>query len=70
MISGSLPFEWAMKTDPIYNLIIEQRYEEFWQIFSQIVEFSDSSKDLIQGMLHFDPKKRYNLNDIEDHVWV
>eukprot|EP00347_Sterkiella_histriomuscorum_P018493 403345305 len=70
MISGSLPFEWAMKADPIYNLLIEERYDEFWQIFSQIVTFSDSSKDLIQGMLKFNPQQRYNLNVIRDHEWV
>lgn len=34
MISGSLPFEWALKTDQIYNLIINQDYEQFWDIFS------------------------------------
>jgi serine/threonine protein kinase len=70
MISGALPFEWAVQSDKIYSLIIEERYDEFWQIFSSLGDFSEPVKDLIQGMLQYDPKKRLRVNEIVEHEWV
>lgn len=40
MISGRYPFEWARPDDPLYKLIVDKKYDEFWEIFSRYSGFS------------------------------
>lgn len=70
MITGALPFEWAVEEDEIYALLITGRYDEFWKLFASLAEVSPQAKDLIQNMLKFDPKERFRLHQIERHDWL
>lgn len=70
MITGALPFEWARTSDKIYSLLIQEQYQEFWDIFASIAEVSPEAKDLIQGMLKYDPRERFRLSQIERHEWI
>lgn len=47
MITGALPFEWAVEEDEIYALLIAGRYDEFWKLFASLAEVSPQAKDLI-----------------------
>ena len=55
LISGRYPFEWAHISDLRYRLIIDKNYDDFWAIFDKYSNFSESSRDLIQNMLAYDP---------------
>ena len=41
--------------------MIEENYEEFWKAQSKYIMCSESCKALLQGMLEYDPVKRYTL---------
>lgn len=70
MITGALPFEWAVQDDQIYALLISEKYEDFWSLFKSLADVSPQAKDLIQNMLKYDPKERFRLNQIECHDWI
>ena len=76
MVSGSLPFESATKDDELYKFIIEENFEEFWQIHEDLRTmregysvpkglFKPSFKELMNRMLCFDPKRRCSLDEIK-----
>lgn len=66
MHTGTFPFKEARITDPYYKHIAARDYNSFWQMHESLHErkdvggkkevvFSESFKDLISGMLAFQP---------------
>ena len=75
MVSGNMPFVAAKKTDAVYNLIIEGKFNNFWSIHDSLaatknIKLSKSFKNLMESMLSADSSKRLSLEQIKKHVWV
>ena len=79
MHTGTFPFKEARITDPYYKHIAARDYNSFWQMHEALhkqtngdktdVVFSESFKDMISGMLAFQPFQRPSLADIVFHQW-
>lgn len=72
MVSGILPFRSAKQEDSLYRFIAKQDFDSFWKKHEGLRKgnfYSPSFKDLIQGMLALEPKKRPSLQDIKNHPW-
>eukprot|EP00331_Platyophrya_macrostoma_P021309 CAMPEP_0176446174 /NCGR_PEP_ID=MMETSP0127-20121128/24160_1 /TAXON_ID=938130 /ORGANISM="Platyophrya macrostoma, Strain WH" /LENGTH=332 /DNA_ID=CAMNT_0017832141 /DNA_START=45 /DNA_END=1044 /DNA_ORIENTATION=+ len=74
MVSGSMPFVAAKESDPVYSLIAEEKYDEFWDLHEEIsghsIKFSKSFRDLIEAMFALDVTKRLSLERIKKHPWA
>ena len=74
MVSGNMPLVAAKKTDAVYNLIIEGKFSDFWDIHNSLaatknIKLSKSFKNLIESMLSGDSSKRLSLEQIKKHAW-
>ena len=70
MVTQCQPFGQAKVTDKFYRLIAANKIHEFWPIFDKVVPLSAELKDLLSGMLQFDPSARYTLEEIFAHPWM
>ena len=61
MVCGYLPFE-DNDNQKLYQKIIEGKLE-----FPPFL--SDEAKDIISHILNVNPNKRYQINDIKNHIW-
>lgn len=69
------PFTRAEPTDPFYRLICANRADLFWKAHSKnkpngAEYFSEEFKNLITGLLQFDPATRPQMADVLKHPWV
>lgn len=62
MLSGSLPFK-VNNTATFHETIIGGKYE-------QLMNISAEARDLIDGMLQIDPRKRLTIQQILSHPWL
>lgn len=78
MISGALPFSSATKDDELYQLIVNEKFDEFWAYhedemkseFNYPTDFFDKDfRDLINKMLCSKESDRMSLKDIKESVW-
>jgi serine/threonine protein kinase len=74
MVSGIMPFKSATHSDSLYKYIAKQDSEGFWKKHEGLKKpaenfYSQNFKDLIQGMLALEPKKRLTLEEIKNHAW-
>lgn len=75
LTTGTFPFREARVEDPYYKHIAARDYKKFWQMHEAIhkgsakVKFTDNFKDLISGMLAFQPFQRPSLADVVFHPW-
>ena len=80
MVSGSLPFESATKEDVLYKLIIEENFEEFWQIQEELWNlrkefplpkglYKASFKELMNQLFCFDPANRYTIDQLKESAY-
>lgn len=60
------PFERALSNVQFYR-----NSEEFWKTLGKELKFpiSEELKDLLNGILAYDPAKRLNLDQIKEHPW-
>ena len=58
--------------DPHYFLLASGHGESLIrQVFEEKkCNVSDAVIDLLQNMLHFDPKRRYNIEKVLSHPWI
>ena len=61
MVCGYLPFE-DNDNQKLYQKIIEGKLE-----FPPFL--SDEAKDIISHILNVNPDKRYQINEIKNHIW-
>lgn len=59
----------ATLQDCIYKYLANSDYETFWTIKDRF-GLSEEVRDLIQGMLAADPKKRMTLEQVKNHPWL
>lgn len=72
LIAGDFPFRFACSKDNIYNYIIDNDYEQFWDFINKRFKenFSDGFKNLINLMLSYDPTQRPSLSEIKANSWL
>jgi len=73
LVTGKFPCsEMCVQGDPIYKLICERKFDEFWKITEQNLSapLSSEIKDLIQQMLKPSIYTRIDLSQIYDHPWL
>ena len=77
MLSGHPPFKSASQADPWYGQLVKENYDKFWDVHEKkkMKEASDpifyqaEFRNLINGMLHYDPVKRITIPEIKEHPW-
>jgi serine/threonine protein kinase len=81
LLCGTPPFRRASKSDPLFSLLMNKKYDKFWDIhISNIesklsflsedklsVQLSFEIQDLICKMLAFNPKERPSITEIKKH---
>jgi len=75
MVSGAPPFTNAEPEDQYYKCIVKNKADLFWQAHSHTKPggesfYSPEFKDLITGMLQFDPSHRPSMSEILAHPWM
>lgn len=63
------PFSQAKKGEYYYQLIIDEKYEEYWNLTKDF-DISDDFKDLTMKMLSYNPANRPSIEEIKDHPWM
>jgi serine/threonine protein kinase len=74
MMTKTPPFYRAYPTDPLYKLLAENRDDLFWQAHSKNKQdpdkfFSKEFKQLINGLLQYDPALRFSMADVLSSPW-
>ena len=69
LVAGEFPFGEPNKDDEFYKYIIEENWEEYWKLVDSNHHFSSDLKNLIQGMICHEPKKRFNNEKIKSSEW-
>lgn len=68
LINKNHPFLEARHDDKFYKYFYKKDYDGFWKIYeNRRIKYSDSLKDLINGMLKVD--NRFTMEDIKNHEW-
>lgn len=73
MITQHPPFTVAKPEDPFYKLICANRHDLFWKAHSKSKPagfFSEEFKNLINGLLQFDPSHRPSMAEVKEHPWM
>ena len=69
LVAGKFPFEEPNRDDEFYKYIIEENWEEYWKLVDSENNFSQDLKNLIQGMICYEPNKRFNNEKIKASKW-
>ena len=69
LVAGEFPFEDPNKDDEFYKYIIEENWDEYWKLIDPDNKFSQEFKNLIQGMICYEPNKRLNIEEIKSSKW-
>mmetsp|Transcript_13573 Transcript_13573/g.23096 ORF Transcript_13573/g.23096 Transcript_13573/m.23096 type:complete len:210 (+) Transcript_13573:414-1043(+) len=69
IVQGIFPFKEAKKDEYFYNLLINGKYEQYWQkVGGQ--NLSEEFKDLITKIFSYDGSKRPTVEEIKSHPWM
>ncbi|CAD8181995.1 unnamed protein product [Paramecium octaurelia] len=70
LLFGNFPFKQANQSNGMYRLIIENNWEKFWHIFQsrRTQQIPPICLELIQGMIEYNPKQRFTLDDILNKI--
>ena len=71
MHAGTPAFISALPSDPYYRLICTNKHQDFWTVHqaARSEPYSSEFKDLMNGLLAFDPVQRPSLAEIKNHPW-
>ena len=69
LVAGEFPFGEPNKEDEFYKYIIDENWEEYWKLVDSENNFSQDLKTLIQGMICYEPNKRFNNEKIKSSKW-
>ena len=69
LVAGEFPFGEPNKEDEFYKYIIDENWEEYWKLVDSKNNFSQDLKTLIQGMICYEPNKRFNNEKIKSSKW-
>lgn len=75
MVTSTRPFDKPLKKDDFYKPIWEMRSDMFWKMHEKIKpevfgSISEDLKDLIVGLLQYNPVHRLSLSEIINHKWL
>ena len=70
LVAGQFPFGEPNKEDEFYKYIIDENWEEYWKLVDSENNFSQDLKALIQGMICYEPNKRFNNEKIKSSKWL
>jgi len=70
LVAGEFPFGEPNKDDEFYKYIIEENWDEYWKLVDSNNHFSQDLKNLIQGMICYEPNKRFNNEKIKSSQWL
>ena len=70
MVTQCQPFEKAVGEDKYYRLIAKNKSNIYWKIFDKVAHLSDELKDLLTGMLQYEPSKRLTMEQVLAHPWI
>lgn len=70
--SGHPPFHEAKLDDPYYKVFInnKQRFWDFHSKQNKKREYSENFKALVNGMMEFDPEKRFTIEQVQASEWL
>lgn len=69
LIKGIFPFKEARKEEFFYNLLIQGKFEEYWEKV-QGQSLSEDCRDLLQKLFSYNPDERPTLEEIKNHKWM
>jgi len=69
LLGAKQPFKKADAKDPWFKCIASKAFKKFWKAHGK-EKFSESVKDLLQGMLAYQPKDRFNIHQVINHPWT
>jgi len=69
LLIGYRPFEHAWREDKWYKPMCDSNPNKFWS-FHSTVKIDDDSRELLNGMLTYRPKRRLTLQECLNHKWV
>ena len=70
LVLGKFGFKNASEDDPLYRLIINKKYERFWNKILGDTKLSDDFKDLYMKMVEYNPKERIDIDGILNCKWL
>lgn len=70
LMTNSLPFQSATRSDWWYKKIIKGDYSMYWKAFDKDESYPQDFKDLIQKLFEPDPTRRISIENIEKHSWI
>lgn len=77
LVLEKLPFEMATEENKLYKLIIDKRYDDFWNfhyqingIFQENTSKIEQFKDLFQRMISFNAEERPSIEDLLKNSWL
>jgi len=69
LVCGYFPFNNAKESDTMYTEIIKKDFKKFWAKHEKAstlkLKVSDNLKELIEGMIAYNPKERYDLERVK-----
>eukprot|EP00494_Astrolonche_serrata_P012520 UN12624 len=68
LLAGRPPFESAKIGDSSYRPIAKNKCVKFWKKHKG-VKISDDAKNLIEGLLCYQPTQRYTIKMVEESKW-
>jgi len=69
LLGAKQPFKKAASNDPWFRCIASKAYKKFWKAHGK-EKFSEEVKDLINGMLAYQPKDRLTIFRVANHPWT
>ena len=72
MVTSFHPFTVASLDDKYYRLLASEQISSYWSHFeiNGLPRLSEELKDLLNGMLTFDPQARLTIEEIRAHPWM
>lgn len=70
MVAGYAPFNYASSSDLYYNLILKRQFSTFWKQHERHGRtFSESFKELVNGLLACEMTERLTISEVKGHSW-
>lgn len=70
MVAGYPPFNYASSSDLHYNLIVKRQYSTFWKQHERHGRtYSESFKELINGLLANEVTERLTISEVKAQAW-
>jgi len=68
MLARSIPFQEAKLDDKHFRIIAKGEYAKFWRKYAKL-DLSEEVKDLLNGLLCYQPLDRLKIVEIKAHPW-